>query len=349
MCKNAHCSHDCRPTADGPVCFCPEGRRPEGGNCVDTDECQLDNTCAQMCTNTVGSFLCSCVSGYQKDGQNCIAINVPQSEKPSIIFSTLNTVQRITLEGNPWSNTTQLKSLNSHALDFSHRNRTLYYIHQNLTKSALMGINIDNFNDRWELPSPSAYGKLSQVQQIALDWVSENWYLLDDNQEIILLCNKNLDKCKVIIEKNLDKPKSLALDPTIGYMYFSRWGNSPPVIERCQMDGSNRVALIDYKIVFPYGITVDYSTSQVYWLDTFLDMIEKIDFDGKNRRTIKQGPIVQNLYGISYFERDLYVSSWKDNTIFKIDTKLQTETIVEKISRPYYLHVFHRQRQPDGK
>lgn len=274
---------------------------------------------------------------------------VPQSEKPSIIFSTLNTVQRITLDGKLWSNNTQLKSLNSHALDFSHRNRTLYYVHHNVTKSALMGVNIDNFAESWELQPPSIFGKLNQIQQIALDWVSENWYLMDDNQEIILLCSKNLSKCRVIVERNLDKPKSLALDPTIGYVYFSKWGNSPPIIERCRMDGSERTTLIDYKIVFPYGITVDYSTSQIYWLDTFLDMIEKVDFDGKNRRTIKQGPIVQNLYGISYFETKLYVSSWKDNAIFKIGTKLQTETIVDKIPRPYHLHVFHRQRQPDGK
>lgn len=212
-----------------------------------------------------------------------------------------------------------------------------------------MGVNIDDFRERWELPSPSIYGKLNQIQQIALDWVSENWYLLDDNQEIILLCTKDMEKCRIIIERNLDKPKSLALDPTIGYLYFSKWGNSPPIIERAKMDGSERVTLIDHKIVFPYGVTVDYSTSQIYWLDTFLDMIEKVDFDGKNRRTVKQGPIVQNLYGVTFFERKLFVTSWKDNTLFEVNIHLKTQTIVEKISRPYYLHVFHRQRQPDGK
>jgi low-density lipoprotein receptor-related protein 1 (alpha-2-macroglobulin receptor) len=74
-CDRLRCTYGCKPTRDGPMCFCPDGKRPDGSKCVDADECELDNACAQLCTNTVGSFECSCVSGYEKNGTKCVALN----------------------------------------------------------------------------------------------------------------------------------------------------------------------------------------------------------------------------------------------------------------------------------
>lgn len=93
-CDRMQCTYKCKPTpkgtntkklylencsitcvSSGPQCYCPEGKRPDGINCVDADECVYDETCSQICTNTEGSFKCSCVSGYQQNGTNCIAIN----------------------------------------------------------------------------------------------------------------------------------------------------------------------------------------------------------------------------------------------------------------------------------
>lgn len=69
------CSYGCKPTPVGPRCYCPYGKKPEANKCVDADECEWDETCAQICENTPGSFKCSCVSGYQSVGTDCIAIN----------------------------------------------------------------------------------------------------------------------------------------------------------------------------------------------------------------------------------------------------------------------------------
>lgn len=69
------CSYGCKPTPVGPRCYCPYGKKPEANKCVDADECEWDETCAQICENTPGSFKCSCVSGYQSEGTDCIAIN----------------------------------------------------------------------------------------------------------------------------------------------------------------------------------------------------------------------------------------------------------------------------------
>lgn len=75
MCDSLQCSHDCKPTLEGPQCYCLKGFKPEGRACVDADECQLGSSCEQLCTNTVGSFTCSCVSGYKQQNEHCIGIN----------------------------------------------------------------------------------------------------------------------------------------------------------------------------------------------------------------------------------------------------------------------------------
>lgn len=69
------CSYGCKPTPHGARCYCPEGKKADGTKCIDADECEWDESCAQICTNTLGSYKCSCVSGYNSIGRDCKAIN----------------------------------------------------------------------------------------------------------------------------------------------------------------------------------------------------------------------------------------------------------------------------------
>lgn len=59
------------------------------------------------------------------------------------------------------------------------------------------------------------------------------------------------------------------------------------------MDSQNRTKLVDSKIVFPHGITLDLVNRLVYWADAYLDYIEVVDYEGKNRHTIIQGLLVR--------------------------------------------------------
>lgn len=74
-------------------------------------------------------------------------------------------------------------------------------------------------------------------------------------------------------------------------VFFTDYGQIPKV-ERCDMDGQNRTKLVDSKIVFPHGITLDLVSRLVYWADAYLDYIEVVDYEGKNRHTIIQGILV---------------------------------------------------------
>lgn len=76
-------------------------------------------------------------------------------------------------------------------------------------------------------------------------------------------------------------------------VFFTDYGQIPKV-ERCDMDGQNRTKLVDSKIVFPHGITLDLVNRLVYWADAYLDYIEVVDYEGKNRHTIIQGLLVRS-------------------------------------------------------
>lgn len=351
LCSTKQCEYDCRMTGDGPTCFCPLGQQADNNKCVDADECTVDESCDQICVNTIGSFECSCVSGYLKENNICKAINVPDTEEPSVIFSTQRDIRRITLNGSAWEGNSTLKLLNTHALEFSHRNRTFCYIHNNFTLSSFVCVNIDNWSERWVMPSPHIFSSMESIHQLALDWISGNWYFVDDTREIIFLCNSTMTACTIVLELELSKPRGLALDPTKGFMFFTKWGHSAPMLERALLDGSERKPLVDHKIVYPYGVTVDFATQKVYWVDTYLDYVERVSYDGSNRKSVKKGIVVQNLYSVSVFQTDLFVSSWHNDNVIRLSRKHNNEKeqhLVKNITRPFNIHVFHRQRQPDA-
>ena len=143
------------------------------------------------------------------------------------------------------------------------------------------------------MPKPDMYS-FDTVNQIAVDWASNNWYFLDDTRELIQLCsfkthddddektrekqNTNLFLCKTILSVHLSKPRGIALDPSEGLMFFTIWGSDPSSLSRASLDGEARTVLVDSKIVYPYGLTLDFPMKRIYWVDTYLDYI------GKNKK-----------------------------------------------------------------
>uniref|UniRef100_A0A8C5IGC5 EGF-like domain-containing protein n=1 Tax=Junco hyemalis TaxID=40217 RepID=A0A8C5IGC5_JUNHY len=143
-------------------------------------------------------------------------------------------------------------------------------------------------------PFPSCPGP--DVEQMAIDWLTGNFYFVDDIDDRIFVCNKNGDTCVTLLDLELYNPKGIALDPAMGKVFFTDYGQIPKV-ERCDMDGQNRTKLVDSKIVFPHGITLDLVNRLVYWADAYLDYIEVVDYEGKNRHTIIQGILVSGAGG----------------------------------------------------
>lgn len=53
------------------------------------------------------------------------------------------------------------------------------------------------------------------------------------------------------------------------------------------MDGRRRRTVIHDQIVWPNGLTIDYTDSKIYWADAKHHVIEKATFDGQNRHRVR--------------------------------------------------------------
>ena len=52
------------------------------------------------------------------------------------------------------------------------------------------------------------------------------------------------------------------------------------------MDGSERMTIVKTKIAYPFGVTLDYANKHVYWVDGYHSNVQRVNYDGSNRRTI---------------------------------------------------------------
>ncbi|CAB3364278.1 Hypothetical predicted protein [Cloeon dipterum] len=355
-CDVAKCSHQCKMTRSGAVCYCPLGQQPNGTACVDANECLTPGSCDQFCSNTIGSYTCSCVAGYQLHGTNCRAINVPVNTVPTLLLASKDELLvRIQMDGAPVPGNSSLPVAQLFGMDFDHRNRTVCFIHSS-NKAQLVCADVSNLSRSWPLPLPQVFTEdckhpacqATTISDIALDWISGSWYFLDDAKEIIYLCNYNLVYCTVLIDFEVSKPRAIALDPTRGIMFFTKWGISAPGLERSNLDGSERELIVDHKITYPNGVTVDFPNKHVYWVDSFQSHVERVDYDGGNRKTLKKGSVLDHIHGITVFENKVYVSLLKSKKIYEIDrfSNLEPKQI-ESYKDVNRILVYHRQRQPD--
>lgn len=68
------------------------------------------------------------------------------------------------------------------------------------------------------------------------------------------------------------------------FLYWSDWGDNPH-IGRIGMDGSNRSVIVEDKITWPNGLTLDFVNDRIYWADAREDYIAFASLDGTNRHT----------------------------------------------------------------
>ncbi|ESO96765.1 hypothetical protein LOTGIDRAFT_51280, partial [Lottia gigantea] len=132
------------------------------------------------------------------------------------------------------------------------------------------------------------------------------------------------------------------------FLFFADWSMEAK-IERTNMDGSDRHKLVIKKIVHPNGLALDYVNKHVYWADSFLDYVERVDYDGHNRRVIAIGENVDHVFGLTLFENYLYVSNHHNNSIVRVHRFQQNNMTVinrQTLTKPSDIHIIHPVKQP---
>ncbi|XP_064615685.1 low-density lipoprotein receptor-related protein 5-like [Liolophura sinensis] len=115
----------------------------------------------------------------------------------------------------------------------------------------------------------------------------------------------------------LNSPRAVALHPGQGVIFWSDYGPRP-VIERANMDGSQRVPIISTDITQPNGIAIDLKTNQLFWVDGVRHTIERCSFHGMDRQKLLHDPFAQPMQIVLYGDK-LYYTGWNKRGIIVMD------------------------------
>lgn len=56
----------------------------------------------------------------------------------------------------------------------------------------------------------------ADVEQMAIDWLTGNFYFVDRVTDKIFVCDQSGDTCVTVLQLDLLNPKGIALDPLMG-------------------------------------------------------------------------------------------------------------------------------------
>ncbi|XP_056013215.1 low-density lipoprotein receptor-related protein 2-like [Ostrea edulis] len=134
-------------------------------------------------------------------------------------------------------------------------------------------------------------GKSYSWGQIASDYVSKNLYWCDFFYRWIVMkpaYTSNNTIYRVVIDKDLEHPDGIALDPEDGLMFFSDYGGRHPRIERASLDGNDRVVIVQTGLIRAVALSVDTVNNILYWSDYGRHTLEACNYDGSSRRVVKR-------------------------------------------------------------
>ncbi|KAK4884699.1 hypothetical protein RN001_000970 [Aquatica leii] len=332
-CKNLSCSYQCVMTDLGAKCVCAEGYQLSNDmvTCTDINECNIYGICDQKCKNTPGSYNCYCDQHYQlqADKKTCKA----KVGEALLVFSSKTEIRGYYL------------------------NSGIYFpIAQNLTQS--IGVAFDGRYMYWteimvgheRIVKALEDGSHKQVlvtsgldmpEDLAVDFITGNIYFTDAEMKHIGVCTNDGMYCTILVNKDVQNPRSIVLYPQKGLMYWTDWGKRPE-IARAKMDGTNDISFVANAIYWPNGLALDIPNERLYWVDAKIMTLQSIKLDGTGRRIILEN-IIKHPYALDVFENQVFWSDWLTNTIESCDkfTGKNHNVLIKQKNNIYGVHVYH--------
>lgn len=132
-------------------------------------------------------------------------------------------------------------------------------------------------------------------------------------------------------------------------LYWSDVGKNPK-IEQAAMDGTSRRIIVNKNLGEPNGLTMDYSSNRLYWIDAKLDRMEEFDLNNRNRRFILSFTTDVSPFGLAMNQDWLYWSDWKTKTISRVSTSRgKKEIIASGLKIPMDLFIYDAAASSPGE
>ncbi|XP_059139258.1 prolow-density lipoprotein receptor-related protein 1-like [Physella acuta] len=342
----------CKETYQGPMCYCEEGKEYNNSACIDLNECNYPGFCDQMCVNFDKGYNCSCKAGYQLVGKGSCKIS-DKAPAPVLVVAGFRNITLFQIPSNDDRPFTVVPfngpGYSITAMDVDVKNNSVCWVthSEDLVQSKFVCARVDNSAVTWEIKTQYA---LKNVKSVAKDWISGNWYFSDEFKEVIFFCTSDGSYCQNILSMGIKRPKRIAVDSTKGFLFYCDWSSDAIApIGRLDLDGSNHMKLASIKIAHPNGLTLDLANSHVYWGDSYLDVLERMDYNGRNRMVIAKGRDTFNVFGMTILENYLYVADDISNKVIRIHrfhSDFPHKDVISDNVKPSAMKLLHSVMQP---
>ncbi|XP_023930314.1 prolow-density lipoprotein receptor-related protein 1 [Lingula anatina] len=317
---------------------------------LDVSPCDLWGVCSQKCSQSELGYTCSCYHGYilDPDGWTC---KPEGTEIPYILYTIRHEIRLVDLDGQASVALDRLR--NTVSLDYYDKNSTIFWsdVMQDKIYRGVMDTN--HVTDIQEVVSVG----LITPEGIAVDWVGENIYWIDSNQRQIEVATMQGKLRSTLVAGNIGHPRAIAVDPSVGLLFWTDWEKDKPRIESCSMSGHGRtvvvnITLIDSEGAWPNGLTLDYDLRRVYWVDARSDTISTVRYDGSDYRVVlRNHRLLSHPFAIAVFGSNVYWTDWKTNSLMEANkfNGSSVRVVQRTYAQPFDLKVYHSKRQSQMK
>ncbi|KAF5306597.1 hypothetical protein FQR65_LT18530 [Abscondita terminalis] len=352
LCEHSlECSHTCHNAPEGLVCSCPPPLylQPDRMRCLEVHPCDSWGICSQQCTPFLTRHKCSCLPGYtlMADRFTCKS---DLEGTPYVIFSNRHELRGVNL--NNFNVKALISSLkNTIALDFYHSSDTdmVFWtdvIDDKIYSGTLVGGSLSNI----EVVVQTG---LSTAEGLAVDWIGKNLYWVESNLDQIEVARLNGSFRRTLVAGDMESPRAIVLDPRDGFLFWSDWDNTAPRIERCSLAGLDRITVVRVDYVtdgaWPNGITLDYDTRRIYWIDARSDSIHTTKYDGTDHHEVmRKHEMLSHPFAITLYENYVYWTDWRTNSVVRANkwTGGDVSVIQRTLTQPFDIQILHPSRQP---
>ncbi|XP_058975127.1 putative vitellogenin receptor [Musca domestica] len=304
------CQNKCRPTPSGAVCSCFSGYKLDADHrsCLDINECQEMDPCAQLCENTMGSYRCSCFPDFmmRPDKTSCKSI---ESER-SLLFTTFDEVRSMTEQ--PIVLKVAWKANDSKVLGFdvNIRLRRGYFTTEGENVLYMVDIDSGEIKAALEVQMPSKVG---------VDWITGNVYVISRAEQYqIEVCSFTAKMCGAVIKvQPRETIKTLAVDAYNRRLFFvimqaHTFGSHRSRITMTSLDGGGkRDYLLNKDNTFITTLACDPYKKILYYTESLSKTLQAISYGSGSSRTpttlIQKGNVVIHPSGLTWYENQVFI------------------------------------------
>ncbi|KAK3083345.1 hypothetical protein FSP39_020255 [Pinctada imbricata] len=304
------------------------------GNPCSPNPCQHLCVLTHLLENNGTGYVCMCKLGYSltENRINCTEINqyLLFAAKYTVRAISLTPPEKYAVDAIPqvYAKKTGRRGVNYVAVDYDAHNKKVYF--SDIRNHAIMQAELGSNN-----PTPLIVNNIKSVEGLSVDWIAKNLYYTDFYHGSLSVLRLNQPNETRVLISGTGKPRSVVVHPLKGWLFFSDWMKNTmqtPYIARTYGDGSNVTKIRQYQLGWPNGLSIDFDTDRLYWVDAYFDRIQHSDFEGNDVQSIT-GVSIAHPFGIAAYKGHIYFSDWKLEALLRVNRFGEQETKTIHVQR----------------